>query len=363
MNIGIIGLPYSGKTELFEALTGADAGAGVRPGNGTEHRAVVRVPDDRLERLAAVFQPKKKTAAVVEYVDFAGLEVTGQKSQGFSDQFLGKIRTADALLAVVRAFTDPAVPHPLDSVDPVRDLKTIEAELLLSDLGVVETRIARLTKELASKKPGGTPAELKALEKCRALLDAETPLRAAEWTKDENDVLRGYRFLTRKPLIVAVNVDEGDIAASAAAAQGGFRPWLEKPRTSVLALSAKIEREIQQLEEGEARAFLKDFGLDEPARTRLIAESYRLLGRISFFTVGEDEVKAWTVRGATPAVLAAGAVHSDIARGFIRAEVVAYGDFIARPSLPDCRTDGTLRLEGKDYPVADGDIINFRFAV
>lgn len=362
MNIGIIGLPYSGKTELFAALTGADAGAGVRPGNGTEHRAVVRVPDDRLERLAAVFRPKKKTAAVVEYVDFAGLEVAGEKRQGFSDRFLGKIRTADALLAVVRAFTDPAVPHPLDSVDPVRDLKTIEAELLLSDLGVVETRIGRLAKELASKKPGGTPAELKALEKCRALLDAETPLRAAEWTKDENDVLRGYRFLTRKPLIVAVNIDERDMS-SPVSAREAFGPWLGRPGVSVLVLSAKIEREIQQLEAVEARAFLDDFGLAEPVRTRLIAESYRLLGRISFFTVGEDEVKAWTVRGETPAVLAAGAVHSDIARGFIRAEVVAYRDFIARASLQDCRTDGALRLEGKDYPVADGDIINFRFAV
>jgi len=362
MNIGIIGLPYSGKTELFEALTGADAAAGVRPGSGAEHRAVVRVPDARLERLASVFRPRKKTAAVVEYVDFAGLDVSGRKGQGFSDEFLGKIRTADALLAVVRAFTDPAVPHPLDSIDPVRDLKTIEAELLLSDLGVIEARIARLGKELASKKPGGTPAELKALEKCRALLDAETPLRTVEWTKDEDTVLRGYRFLTRMPLIVAVNIDERDLAAPPAA-RGEFAPWLDKPRTSILGLSAKIEREIQQLEEGEARSFLEDFGLEEPARTRLIAESYRLLGRISFFTVGEDEVKAWTVRGATPAVLAAGAVHSDIARGFIRAEVVAYGDFIVRASLQDCRTDGALRLEGKDYPVADGDIINFRFAV
>jgi ribosome-binding ATPase len=364
MKIGIVGLPLSGKTELFEALTGAKgaAGSSFTAGSGPERRAVVKVPDERLEKLSSLFHPKKTTPAAVEYIDFAGLQVSEEGRQGFSNQFLGTARTADALLVLVRAFTDERVPHPLKSVDPVRDLKAVETEFILSDLAIVESRMERLAKQAKSQKNERDLRELRILERCRAFLEEEKPLREFAFEREDEVLVRGFRFLTQKPLIIVVNIDEGAISAEAdvrslfAGRAGGVG-------TEILCLSARIEREIQQLSAEEASQFLKDFGLSHSARARLIATSYRLLGLISFFTVGEDEVKAWTVPAATRAVQAAGAIHTDIERGFIRAEVVSYDDFIVRESLVKCKSEGTVRLEGKDYPVSDGDIVNFRFSV
>ncbi len=364
MKIGIVGLPLSGKTELFEALTGAEGGPGAvfSAGNGQERRAVVKVPDERLERLSSLFSPKKTTPAAIEYLDFDGLQVAEEGRQGFSNKFLGTARMADALLVVIRAFTDERVSHALRSVDPLRDLEAVETEFILSDLGIIESRMERLAKQARSQKNERHLRELRLLGRCKAFLEEERPLREFSFEREDEFLVRGYRFLTQKPLIVVVNIDEGAISREADVLSR-FADKAAGVRTEVLCLSARLEREIQQLSGEEASQFLRDFGLSHSARARLIETSYRLLGLISFFTVGEDEVKAWTVPATTRAVQAAGTIHSDIERGFIRAEVVSYDDFIVRQSLVKCRSEGAVRLEGKDYPVADGDVVNFRFAV
>jgi hypothetical protein len=360
VKICIIGLPLSGKSSIFGALTGASPD--LPSTKGTDPVAVVKVPDGRLEKLAELFQPKKKTPAVIEFMELAGIAAGETKKTEFSKRFLGKLRTADALLAVVRAFKDQSVSHPLDSINPLRDLRVLETEFLLSDLVLVESRIERLIKQVTAKKSDRDVRELAALEKCKLLLEAETPLRRAELRPDEEVFLRGFRFLTLKPLIAAVNLDEDDIRREIEVL-APFAPWTEQEKTAVIGLSARLEREIRQLSEGEARQFRTDFGIESSALDRLIASAYRMMGLVSFFTVGSDEVKAWTVGAGTAAVRAAGVIHSDIERGFIRAEVVSYEHFAGHGNIARCRTEGTLRLEGKDYPVRDGDIINFRFAI
>ena len=360
MKICIVGLPQSGKSSLFSALTGASTETALA--KGADPIAVVKVPDPRLEKLAAIFEPKKKTAAAIEFVELQGISGGDTKQTSFSEQFLGKLRTADALLAVVRSFRDPAVPHPLDSVDARRDLAAVETEFLLSDLAIVETRIDRLRKQIAAKKSDRDVRELTVLEKCKRSLDSETPLRQLDLSEDERTLLRGFRFLTRKPLIAVVNLDEDEIRDEAGAL-AVFTDWASGPRSAVVGLSARLESEIRQLPEQDAAGFRSDFGIETTALDRLISTAYRMMGLISFFTVGNDEVKAWTVSDGTVATRAAGVIHSDIERGFIRAEVVSYEHFVARGDIAGCRTDGTLRLEGKAYSVRDGDIINFRFAV
>lgn len=360
MNICLIGLPRSGKSSLFGALTGLDPEAAAA--KGAEPVAVVKVPDARVEMLASVYKPKKKTLAAIEFSELAGLTSSEPGKAAFTEQALGKLRVADALLAVVRAFRDPTVAHPLETVDALRDLRHIESELLLADLAIIESRLERLVKQIAAKKSDRDVRERAALERCRTFLEAETPLRRAGLTPDEDLLLRSYRFLTLKPLIVALNLDENDISNEAEALHL-FRPWLAGGSSAVIALSARLEMEIRQLSEEDARRFLQDYGIERPARAKLIATAYGLMGLVSFFTVGPDEVKAWTIRAGTPAVRAAGAIHSDIERGFIRAEVTAYADFEAAGDMQVCKSNGTLRLEGKDYPVRDGDIINFRFAI
>jgi GTP-binding protein YchF len=254
------------------------------------------------------------------------------------------------------------VAHPLKTIDPRRDLAAVEAEFLLSDLAIVEGRVDRLRKQVASKKSDRDVRELAALEKCQAHLESETPLRSLELTDEEEALLRGFRFLTFKPLIAAVNLDEDEIRREAEVLSP-FDGWASGPKASVVGLSARLESEIRQLPDQDAAGFRSDFGIESSALDRLIATAYRMMGLISFFTVGSDEVKAWTVSDGTVATRAAGVIHSDIERGFIRAEVVSYDHFVARGDIAGCRTDGTLRLEGKSYPVRDGDIINFRFAV
>jgi GTP-binding protein YchF len=361
VKICIVGLPQSGKSSLFAALTGASTESAAA--KGTDPVAVVKVPDPRLEKLAAIFEPKKKTAASIEFVELQGLTAGEPEQASFSEQFLGKLRTADALLAVVRSFRDPAVAHPLQTVDLRRDLAVIETEFLLSDLAIVENRVGRLRKQIAAKRSDRDARELAALEKCRAALEAERPLRELEFGDDEETLLRGFRFLTRKPLIAAVNLDEDEIRREAEV----LSPFADRaaavPRTAAVGFSARLESEIRQLPDKDALQFRSDFGIEHAALDRLIATAYRMMGLISFFTVGGDEVKAWTVSAGTVATRAAGVIHSDIERGFIRAEVVSYEHFVAGGDIAACRTDGTLRLEGKSYPVRDGDIINFRFAV
>lgn len=360
MKICLVGLPLSGKSALFSALTGLAATPAST--KGPEQVAVVKVPDGRIEFLTEIFKPKKKTPATIEFTEIAGLASGEQKKQGLSEQFLARLRAADAMLCVVRAFADATLPHPLESVDPVRDLRALETEFLLSDLAIVESRMEKLAKQIAAKKNDHDIRELALLQKCRDLLEAETPLRRAGLKPEEDILLRGFRFLTVKPLIVAVNLGEDDIGREADAL-APFASWAGQMHTAVIGLSARLEMEIRQFPEAEAKTLLADFGIENTALAKLIATSFRLLGLASFFTVGSDEVKAWTIREGTRAVQAAGVIHSDIERGFIRAEVVPYDEFAVCRSIPECRTAGALRLEGKDYPVRDGDIINFRFAV
>ncbi|MBN2355620.1 redox-regulated ATPase YchF [candidate division KSB1 bacterium] len=362
MKIGIVGFPFSGKTTLFNALTGASPIADSAGGKKEAHHAMIKVPDPRLDRLHQILGTKKKIAATIEYVDLSGISADEQKKGSFSDQFLGQLRTVDAVLVIVRAFTHELVAHPLGSIDPVRDLQLVQEEFILSDLSIIENRMHALEREMRAHKTDQDVREYHLLEKFKPTLENAQPLRGLELTADEEAIVRGYQFLTLKPHILVVNIDENDLTREAEIAQMHSH-WQNIPNTTVVPISAEIEMEIGQLEPEEAAVFLQDAGLQQPAKDRLIRVSYQLLGLLSFFTWNEDEVRAWTIHRNTHASQAAGKVHSDMERGFIRAEVVHYDDFIVRGSIAKCRSDAVLRLEGKDYIVKDGDMINFRFAV
>jgi len=358
MRIGLFGFPKTGKSTLFSLLTGAPP-----PVHGAREEVRVgmaRVPDPRLDRLAEMYHPKKFTPATVEYVDIVGVE-KGEAAEALP---LDQLRTADALAHVVRGFRDDAIPHAEGPPDPPRDVSTMETELILADHTIASRRIERLELALKKAQRDEDRKELELLRKCLESLEREVPLRNLDFPEEDRKRLRGFTFLSLKPLLVVVNADEADAKLLAGGASSFGLAGLEgKPATEVVALSARIEGEIAQLDPGDAAAFRAELGIAEPALDRMIRGSYQLLGRISFFTVGDDECRAWTIREGTPARSAAGAVHSDIERGFIRAELVAYDDLVAAGAWAACRDRGTLRLEGKDYLVRDGDVINFRFGV
>jgi ribosome-binding ATPase len=356
---GIIGVASSGKSTLFQLLTGASAPAGGRP----EARVgIARVPDPRVDALAVMYEPKKKTPATVEYVDVPGVA----KGEGAALVDLPALRGVDALVHVVRAFESGTVPHPDGTVDPLRDAKMLELELILADLGMVERRLERLEANIKKANRAEDVAERAVFLKLKAALEAERPLRAVVpgLTDEERKRLRSYSFLSEKPLVVVVNLGEDEVKDAAAHLERrGLAAFASAPGMALVAVSAPIEAEMAQLSSEDARAFREDLHLEEPGLDRVIRASYALLGLISFLTAGEDECRAWTIRKGTKAQAAAGVIHSDIERGFIRAEVVAYDDLMAAGSLAACRERGTLRLEGKDYLVRDGDVINFRFNV
>jgi ribosome-binding ATPase len=362
MKIGLVGLSLSGKTTLFNALTGAHVETTAFMGGKSEiHQASVPVPDERIEKLCEIFKPKKKTLATVEYLDFAGLSATEVKKHGFSDQLLGQLRSVDALCAVVRDFENEQVPHPLDSIDPKRDLDSIETEFILSDLSIVENRLQRLEKQMRTQKAEQDIREQQVLLHFKEWLEAGKPLRWLDISAEDEFFIRGYQFLTLKPLIIVLNISEHDIGHPDTIKS--FEAWRSYKSTSLVAIAAQIEMEIGQLEPEEAQVFRRDLGITDSALSTLIRTSYDLLGLISFLTYGEPEVHAWTIPHHTPASVAAGAIHSDLERGFIRAEVVHYNDFMLHQSVAKCRSEGLLRLEGKEYIVQDGDMILFRFAV
>jgi GTP-binding protein YchF len=360
MKIAIIGLPNSGKTTVFNALTrGTAETTAYASGQLEPNLATVKVPDERLAVLARMFNPKKVTPADVQYVDVGGLSGSSRQGPGLSPALLNYIGGADALLHVARAFEDDDVPHPSGSVDLARDVADVDLELIFSDLAIVERRLARLNAEIGKMSARDREvriAERDALERVRAALAAETPVRDLELSEEEEKLLRGYQFLSAKPLLLVLNIGEGQINSP---------PAFIYPhrRAQVVAFCAKIEAELAQLDDDDAQAFMQDLGISAPARDRVIAASYELLGLVSFLTAGPDEVRAWTIRRGTPAVEAAGAIHSDIQRGFIRAEVVAYDDLVRAGSMAEARKQGTVRMEGKTYIVQDGDVCHFLFNV
>lgn len=360
LRAGLIGYPSTGKTTLFRLMTSAREGA--RPGQHGKLEAnvgVSRVPDARLDRLTALFNPRKHVPATVEFADMAGGGRGGAKDLVDVAPF----RNADALVHVVRGFRDASVPHAPGPIDPARDVRAMEEELILADLGIVERRLERLEKDM---KKGQTPElkrEQEVLAQCRAALENGQPMRALGLAGEDAKRLRGFQFLSAKPMLVVLNIDEADIGSiDEAVSRAGLADWAAQPATRAVALCAKIELEIAELEPADAAAFLSDLGLSASGLDRVIRASYDLLGYISFFTVGEDECRAWSIPHHTPAQEAAGEIHSDIQRGFIRAEVVRYEHLLARGSLAACKEHGEFRLEGKEYLVADGDVINFRHA-
>ena len=360
LRAGLFGFPSSGKTALFQLLTSA-RDAPRAGGKAEANVGVARVPDERLDRLSAMFNPRKHVPATVEFADVAGTGGAQTGAQALLD--LAPFRNADALLHVVRMFRDPSVPHPAGTIDPARDVRTMEDEIILADLGVVERRLERLERDL---KKGSNPElskERDILLRCKTALEGGQPLRALGLSADEAKRLRGFQLLSAKPLLLVLNLDEADLPqADEAVRIAGVESFMAGAATRAVPICAKIELEIAQLDPADAAAFMTDLGLRESGLDRVIRASYDLLGYISFFTVGEDECRAWSIPRNTSAVLAAGEIHSDISRGFIRAEVVGYDQLIARGTLAACRDHGELRLEGKEYVVNDGDVINFRHA-
>ncbi|MEN8163399.1 MAG: DUF933 domain-containing protein [Acidobacteriota bacterium] len=355
MDIGILGLSASGKSTLFTLLTGQTPDA--------RHDAVTTgiatVPDERLDRLSALFKPKKHTPATIRYVDVPGIPAEHGREGSLN---ISELRTMDVLMVVVRAFESDVVPHPLLSVNPIRDLERIDEEFLLQDLLVVEKRLERLKKDLMKRKVPELERQQTVLRKCHESLEDGRPLRSVDFSDNEEKELRGFTFLSLKPLLVVVNLDEGDVGTDPFE-DPAWALMKDRPRMGFSSACATLEGEMADLDADDAAAFMEDLGLVDRALDRIIRDSYHLLGLISFFTVGEDECRAWSIRRGTPAVEAAGAIHSDIQRGFIRAEVVPHDDLLETGSLAECRNNATLRLEGKTYPVADGDVVHYRFNV
>jgi GTP-binding protein YchF len=357
MKIGLFGFPMTGKSTIFHLLTGVEVTGFAK--SGEARVAMTKVPDPRLERLTTMYGPKKKTHATVEYIDLVGVE----KGEAAKALPLDQLRTADALVHVVRAFNND-VPRSRGSIDPAHDVAVMETEFILADLIVAEKRAEKLELQITKTNQDEDKKELALFRRIIEALESETPLRNLEFSEQEQFKLRGYTFLSMKPLLVAVNADEEDAPRLAeGAAAFGLEELAGHPQTEVVALSAKIEAEIAQLDAEDAASFMEDLGISEPALERMIRASYRLLGRVSFFTVGQDECRAWTIRIGTPARTAAGTIHSDIERGFIRAELVGCDDLFAAGSWSACRNRGALRLEGKNYVIQDGDVVDFRFNV
>jgi GTP-binding protein YchF len=355
LRAGLIGLPSSGKTTLFQLLTSAREAPRTH-GKAEANVGISRVPDVRLDQLTALFQPKKRVPATVEFADMAA-------GRGEAKTLVDVVayRNADALLHVVRAFRDAAVAHPAGSIDPLRDVRTVEEEVILADLAVAEKRLERLEKDLKKSQSADLKREQETLATCTAALEAGRALRTLGLSGEDAHRLRGFQFLSAKPLLVVLNLDESDLKHSSESA-AGLASWLRDAHAASVAVCAKIELEIAQLDPPDAAAFMADLGLAESGLDRVIRAAYDLLGYMSFFTVGDDECRAWSIPRGTPAHDAAGVIHSDIHRGFIRAEVVPCERLLSRGSLAACRDHGELRLEGKDYPVADGDVITFRHA-
>ena len=365
MKLGIVGLPNVGKSTLFNSLTKAGAESANYPFCTIDPNVgVVTVPDERLNLLGDFYKSKKVTPAVIEFVDIAGLGKGASKGEGLGNQFLANIREVDAIVHVVRCFEDSNVVHVDGSIDPLRDIETINLELVFSDLEILERRIAKVTKTARMDKEAAK--ELAFLEKVKAHLEeGQLAITLETENEDEDAWLATYNLLTAKPVIYAANVAEDDIADDGANNQyvQAVREYAAKQNSEVFVICAQIEEEISELDEDERKMFLEDLGLTESGLEKLVRASYHLLGLMSFLTAGEDETRAWTIKIGTKAPQAAGKIHTDFERGFIKAEVVNYQDLLDCGSYAGAREKGLVRMEGKEYVVQDGDVILFRFNV
>jgi GTP-binding protein YchF len=367
VKVGIVGLPLVGKSTIFNLLThGHVDTSSWGGGRGEAHIGIAQVPDLKLEKLAEIFRPQKVTPATVEYVDLPGLargEGKSIESREMSS-YLTNLKNVDALVHVVRGFSDANIPHSEGSIDPVRDIGLFELEMIFSDLAIIEKRLERLSKDLKKGKTAELEMENAVLERFKAALEQEQPLRDLVLTEEEQKRVRGFTFLSAKPMLVVLNLGDGDIDKISCTAEAfGLTNLAAHKGVAVTGVCGKIEAEISALPEEDARLFMEDLGLSASGLTRIIQESYSLLGLQSFYTAGDPEVRAWTIFKNTTASQAAGVIHSDFERGFIKAEVVSYDDMVQYGSFSVARNKGALRLEGKDYLVSEGDVILFRFNV
>ena len=358
MKTGIIGLPQVGKTSLFKILTKAKLEDRGYSNPREAHIGVARVPDDRLDKLSALYSPKKTTYASVEYVDVAAIGQEALKETAF----LTSLRNVDALIHVLRAFEDDAIPH-VGPIDPLRDIRNVEFDLMISDLSQVEKRLERVEKDMRKMRSAELENEFALLKRSKEALEKEVPLRELEMTPEEKKLIKGFMFLSQKPVLYAVNIGESASLGQdldSAVARYKLTDVAHRSGAGATAICGKVEAELAEMDEVEAADFLSSYGLHESGLVRLIRKSYELLGLISFFTAGEDECRAWTVPAGSKAPQAAGAIHSDLEHHFIRAETIRWDNLLAAGSEAAARAQGTLRLEGKEYVVHDGDVMHIR---
>ncbi len=360
MKTGIIGLPQVGKTSLFRILTKASLSSQQFANPREAHIGVVKVPDDRLDRLAALFNPKKLAHASIEYVDVGAMSQEALKD----GSYMAHLRNVDALAHVVRAFDDPSIAHVGDgSIDPLRDIKNVDFDLIVSDLGQTEKRIERLEKDLKKARTSEIEREFELIKRAKAHLETEKPLREMEMTTDEKKLIRGFMFLSEKPILYVLNISESTHLGQdleGAVAKYKLEEVASRPNAGATAICGKVEAELSEMSDADAADFLSSYGLTESGLARLVRTSYKLLGLMSFFTVGEDECRAWTIPINTRAAAAAGAIHSDLEKHFIRAETIAWDVLLEAGSEANARAKGILRLEGKDYIAKDGDVMHIR---
>lgn len=364
MKLGIVGLPNVGKSTLFNAITQAGAESANYPFCTIEPNVgVVSVPDNRLEKLAKIYGSQKILPAAIEFYDIAGLVRGASKGEGLGNKFLSHIREVESIVHVVRCFDDGNIVHVDGSVDPIRDIETINLELIFSDIDTIDKKIDK-TKKLARSGDKTAQRELAFCEKLKEHLESEKPARTMDLTEDEMELMKHLFLLTSKPVLYAANLSEDDLINGL---ENDYlktvKEYAAAENSEVIPICAKVEEEISTLEDNEKEDFLADYGLEEPGLHRLIKASYKLLGLISYLTAGPKETRAWTIKEGTKAPAAAGKIHSDIERGFIRAEVVSFDDLVEQGSEAAAKEKGLIRLEGKDYIMKDGDVVEFRFNV